>query len=248
MKKFAIAVAAASMLSAVYAESCANAFTGFYAGVQAGMNSTTGTLNMSGYANTLDAAGTTRTQKNNAGKNSFLGGLFAGYGMGVGSCAYVGGELYLNFGSSNVTLFDSSNSSADDRTFKITSKSTYNLGAKVRLGYTVSQQAMIFLGLGLEYSKNTLTATNVAAGQTLAAVSSALVTKKNKKQINFAPSVGMDILLNKNLFVRGEYTYVLGTSQKLSPVTQNAAPAVVTGNVKAKLTQQRFMLGLGYKF
>ena len=226
MKKFAMAAVAALSLSTASAESCASSFSGFYAGVQAGMNSVTGDSTLTA------AAGNTKISQ---GAKSFLGGLFAGYGMGVGSCAYVGGELYTNFANNNVSLLSNNDT-------KQTFKNTYNMGLKVRLGYTVSQQAMIFLGLGMEKSK--WQAKEVAqraghrGGQTF---------KKNKSNFAFAPSVGMDMFVNKNLFIRGEFTYVLAPKMKISGAAD--APFVGAGaTAKIAATQQRFTLGLGYKF
>lgn len=222
MKKFAMAAVAALSLSTASAESCASSFSGFYAGVQAGMNSVTGNL-------------TAEDTKTSQGAKSFLGGLFAGYGMGVGSCAYVGGELYTNFANNNVSIVSNNDS-------KDTFKNTYNMGLKVRLGYTVSQQAMIFLGLGMEKSKwqakEVAQRAGYRGGQTF---------KKNKSNFAFAPSVGMDMFVNKNLFIRGEFTYVLAPKMKISGDT--SAPLVgANQTAKIAMTQQRFTLGLGYKF
>ena len=238
-----VAITAAS-LGTAFADSCANSFSGFYAGVQAGVNSTNGTTNIDNYlATNSDTAAS--NHKSSVGKKSFVGGLFAGYGMGVGSCAYVGAELYANFGNSNDTAYDSSNYAADSKNLKITVKRGYTMGAKVRLGYTVSPQAMIFLGLGLERAKMTLQSENM---QTAHAQTGAKAVKKSKNKVSFAPSVGMDMFLNKNLFLRGEYTYVVGTSQKVSPVVTNTVGTNFTATVKTNMTQQRFALGLGYKF
>jgi opacity protein-like surface antigen len=144
--------------------------------------------------------------------------------------------LYTNFANNNVSIFS-------DNDTKQTFKNTYNMGLKVRLGYTVSQQAMIFLGLGMEKSK--WQAKDVAqraahrGGQTF---------KKNKSNFAFAPSVGMDMFVNKNLFIRGEFTYVLAPKMTITGDTAST-PFVGTGTTaKIAATQQRFTLGLGYKF
>ncbi len=240
-----MAALAALSLGTVSAESCASSFSGFYAGVQAGMNSTTGTLDMSSYLNRTGTA-TPANSKFNAGKKSFLGGIFAGYGMGVGSCAYVGAEVYGNFGNAASTLYDSTDTEAGAKNFKVTMKRGYNLGAKVRLGYTVSQQAMIFVGLGLEYAKSTLQSENIQT--TVAQTNVDKIVKKSKGKISFAPSIGMDMFLNKNLFLRGEYTYVMGMKQKLEAKQVGTTIASQTATMKLNTTQQRFALGLGYKF
>lgn len=221
MKKFAMAAVAALSLSTASAESCASSFSGFYAGAQVGMNSVTGNLTMTSAAGDV---------KMGEGTKSFLGGLFAGYGMGVGSCAYVGGELYTNFANNNMNISTLANRDKESL------KNTYNMGLKVRLGYTVSQQAMIFLGLGMEKSK-------WQAKQ----VKAAATKKRNKSNFAFAPSVGMDMFVNKNLFIRGEFTYVLAPKMKISGDT-SAPLAGANETAKIAATQQRFTLGLGYKF
>jgi outer membrane immunogenic protein len=223
MKKLVMAVATVAALSSAASASCASSFSGFYAGAQAGLGSTTGVNTEN---DTVAAAGFAAGDKQTFGGKSFVGGLFAGYGMGVGSCAYVGGELYANVDTLNANTEKNADGSYDE---KIRSK--YNAGAKVRLGYTVSQQAMVFVALGMEYSKYT-NKVRVAAGNSLSG---------SKKNFVFAPSVGMDMFLSKNLFLRGEYTYAMGnkTSCKLNNGTIAS---------KAKADQQRFMLGLGYKF
>lgn len=225
-----MAVATASLLSATaFADSCASSFSGFYAGAQAGVNSVSGSETFTA------AAGDVKTD---LGKKSFIGGLFGGYGMGVGSCAYVGGEVYVNFGNNNVNLLT-------NNTVKQTLKGTYNFGAKVRLGYTVSQQSMIFLGLGMERAKwqvkETIGGNAAVNGRNPGSY------KKNKASFAFAPSVGMDMFINKNLFLRGEFTYVLAPSVKVAG-GRDTPVAGTNQTAKIKATQQRFTLGLGYKF
>jgi len=226
MKKFVIAaVAAAALTTTLSAETCATSFSGFYAGLQAGMNTAIGKVK--------DDEGNTR-YKQIFGSQSFIGGLFAGYGMGVGSCAYVGGEVYGNFADNNIKVMDK-----DTHTLAI--KNNTNFGAKVRLGYTVSPQAMIFLGLGAEYSKWT------AKYDIIGGVRAAGVDAQYKKTVAsfvFAPSVGMEMFMTKNIFVRGEYTYAIGSKVKME-VKDRAGDE---GTFKSNVNQHRFTLGLGYKF
>ncbi len=212
MKKFVIAAVAAAALNTASAQSCASAFSGFYAGLQAGLNSTVADLK-------------TDNSKSSRSAQSFIGGLFAGYGMGIGSCAYVGGELYVNFNNTNMKD-DSTNAGVN--TIQ-TLKNTYNFGAKVRLGYTVSQQAMIFLGLGIEQSTWQYKATRAGA---------AAEYKKSKKSPAFAPSVGMEMFMTKNIFARGEYTCVFAPRMKVG----------TNDELKINANQHRFTLALGYKF
>ena len=248
MKKFAMAIVTTALLSSAQADSCASNFSGFYTGVQAGINSTTGNLKIDGYAVNPDA-NPVSNYKATTGSKAFLGGLFTGYGMGVGSCAYVGGEVYVNFANDKNTMFDTSSLCSDARTFKITAKQNLAMGAKIRLGYTFSPKAMVFLGLGLEYAKWQLKCENITPSTVLAQVGIDTETKKHIATVAFAPSLGMEAFLTKNIFVRGEYTYVVGTNQKLAPQqVTTRVPAKITADVKANLDQQRFTIGLGYKF
>jgi outer membrane autotransporter protein len=217
MKKLVIAaIAAAALNTTASAENCASNFSGFYAGVQAGMNSA---------HSTYKTNNNTNPDKASHGAQSFLGGLFAGYGMGIGNCAYVGGEAYVNFHDTNVKY-------QSDNTTKWTAKNNVNCGAKVRLGYTVSPQAMIFLGLGAEYAKWELKYDR----NTRLSKSSMSTTKDT---LAFTPSVGTDLFMTKNLFVRAEYTYV-------APV--NVDLGTKPNSTNHKINLHRAVLGLGYKF
>lgn len=241
MKKLAMAVALAATLGTVNA-SCASSFSGFYAGLQAGLASTSGQLKTTDNA----TAANTLAAKMNVGEKSFVGGLFAGYGMGVGSCAYVGGELYANMDSLNKNVVSFTNVNAAKFKYKVAHK--FGFGGKVRLGYTVSQQAMVFVGLGMEYGRNRVVVENVDTTAAAGTVGKGVTTKKNKSSFAFAPSIGMDMFLSKNLFLRGEYTYVVGLKAKATGAKFGLAAANTALDAKVNLNQQRFMLGLGYKF
>ena len=89
--------------------------------------------------------------KHSSNKKSFLGGLFAGYGMSVGSCTNFGGEVYANFSRTSLLIAQSTSGSFNGE--KETANNSYNLGVKARLGYTFSKKIMGFIGLGLERAK-----------------------------------------------------------------------------------------------
>ncbi len=55
------------------------------------------------------------------------------------------------------------------------------------------------------------------------------------------------MFVNKNLFVRGEFTYVLAPKMKIAG-SDSTPVAGVNQTAKIAATQQRFTLGLGYKF
>ncbi len=240
MKKIILSAAALFLGTAIHAESCATSVQGFYAGVNAGLQQSTGQLKW-------DFTGTQTFQKSSIGKKTFTGGLFAGYQMGVGSCMIVGGEVYGNFANYNETIIDDIDVSGPTNTWADKLQSKLNFGAKVRLGYTMSPRSILFLGLGAEYSSTTLKVEHVAHG-TGVTVGEAVV-KKTRKSINFAPSVGVDMFTNDQIFVRAEYTYVFPINMTIEqPFKTTAAAATKTSSHKVRFNNSRFTLGVGYKF
>ena len=229
MKKFVIAVVAAAALNTVSAESCASNFSGFYAGLQAGINYAHGKSTKQGPAikdKLTDEEGT----------NSFIGGLFTGYGMGIGQCMYVGGEIYGNLGANNLNL-----THLDSDVEKLSAKNNGNFGVKVRLGYVASPQAMIFLGLGLEHSQWKVKYEHIDG---ILARGVEREYKRTISRVAFSPSVGADVFMTKNFFVRGEFTYVAPVGGKGEGKARDGSPV----QFKSYVNQRRFTLGLGYKF
>jgi len=234
MKKLVAMVAAVGLIGAAHADSCASSFSGFIAGAQVGGTSATSNYEVTNIG--LPAAGNGSNLKTTPSGQSFLGGIFAGYGMGVGSCAYVGAEAYGNLANNSVTIAEVKSANTVGN-FKATNDS--NFGAKVRFGYTVSPQAMIFVGLGVEYASWKFKSENSGGG---AAFNGTL--SKAKTSWNFAPSLGAEMFLTKNLFTRIEGTYVVGTSAKFP---DNNQPGLGKDD-KVTLNQRRLAIGLGYKF
>lgn len=223
MKKFIIAAVAATALNTVSASN----FSGFYAGVQAGINSAHSKLkNGKEYNITY-------------GGQAFLGGGFAGYGMGIGNCAYLGGEIYINPTSIDIKY-------ADKKYLKVSARNPINFGIKTRLGYAVNPQAMIFLGLGLECAKWTLkmqySGNFTETDGTVKMVEKEY--KRNKSTFAFAPSIGTEIFMTKNVFMRTEYTYIAPIAIRLEAKYPNGSRFTF----KTQINQHRFTLGLGYKF
>lgn len=237
MKKIILSAAALLLGTAIHAESCATSVQGFYAGVNAGLQHSAGRLTTNFTSSNI--------QKSSIGKNTFLGGLFVGYQMGVGSCAIVGGEVFGNFTNYSETAFDNTGI-AGILSFKESLQNKLNWGAKVRLGYTMSQRSVLFLGLGLEYNSLKLKSERVDKQIPALAQPGESIVKKTKKGISFAPSVGVDLFANDKLFVRAEYTYVFPVSLKVEHRYNNGANNTAT--FRAKLNNSRFTLGLGYKF
>lgn len=226
IKRITVTLLTLAALDTAYAGSCTSNFTGFSTGIQLGFNST-----KTNFYNLLASNGSSLAAiSGSKSKTAFLGGLFTGYGRGVGSCWYVGAELYLNFVNTNTTSSTVSN-------YNFTSKSTYNYGGKAKFGYTITPQVMTYLGLGVEYAKFK---TNLYynGGQ---------IANASKGLVSFAPALGLDYLFSKNIFVRGEYTYVMG-KKKSTSFTNSSRSAANSSTANVKNNQQRFIIGLGYKF
>lgn len=242
MKKVILSVASLFLATAIHAESCATSVQGFYAGVNAGLQHSAGQYKW-------DFTGNQQFQKSSIGKNTFVGGLFAGYQKGVGSCMIVGGEAYGNFASYNENVVDDTEVGGI-LTARGTLSSKFTFGAKIRLGYTMSQRSIFFVGLGAEYTATTLKVERIDHNNPAVPQRGDAIIKKTKKGINFAPSVGVDMFANDKLFVRAEYTYVFPSSLTIEQPINNAAGAAndKTGTHKAKFNNSRFTLGIGYKF
>ncbi len=244
MKKLTVALLAAAAVS-----SAASANSGFYLGASAGVAQTNVKYNY----HTTDATSAATTQNTNfdGGKAGGLFGLFAGYGMMVGQGAYVGGEIYGGFDTSSVKPFDDkSGSTVVFWTTKLERKYFYGLAA--RLGYMITPSTLAYIRLAAESGKWKATLTpgaNGAAG--FSTSNSAKVINKNKTGIQFAPGLGLEVNLNKNLFVRAEYSYLFGPKISFNQDVSGYAPGVVNGtnNVHSlKTSQHAVKLGLGYKF
>jgi len=215
-KYMMFALAATALNATTLTETIAPKFSGFYTGVQAGINTTQNTLQEIDCKNRVKY-----------GSQSWLGGLFAGYGVAVGKSVYIGGEVFGN-------LVDNKIFFKDNPFCKVSLKNAGNIGAKLRFGYGVSPQTMMFLGLGLEYSEWVL------KSETQAGMMPDIneVTKTEKRSVVFSPSVGADIYLNNHVFLRPEYSYVCKVKMRIN---------IAFNGQKTGATQHRFTMGFGYK-
>lgn len=194
-------------------------FSGFYMGVQTGINTTQSTYQELGY----------EKDRVKYSSVSGLGGFFSGFGWGAGENMYVGGEVYVNC-VKNKTFFE------DTPFFKAALKNNGNIGAKLRVGYTVSPQAMIFLGFGVEHGEWIFKNERKTPPAMIPGINE--TTKTEKRNIAFCRSVGADVFFDDHVFFRTEYTYVGKVKMKA---------CVCSADYKSKTTQHRFTLGLGYK-
>ena len=271
MKKFTSALLAVTALTAanVFAAGAVDSKTGAYVGGNVGMGSTnvkygfsnvgsTGTNSGPGtdVGTTLSASSSNAQVNNvNAGKMNALFGLFAGYGMQVGTM-YFGGEVYGGFDSAKVEAYNDSGTNTVGTTGsstrnwplgKASVKRTNFYGLAPRLGFFVTPSTMLYAKLGIEGGK--WTATQTSAANDGASAARNIVTKKSKSGISFAPGLGLDAFITKNLFLRAEYTYLFGP--KIT-VRQDTNASTSWGSTwadhKFQITQQTFKVGVGYKF
>lgn len=256
MKKFTSALLAVTALTAanVFAAGAVDSKTGAYVGGNVGMANTNVKY---GYV----ASGSTVTTANannwsgEAGKMNPVFGLFAGYGMQVGTM-YFGGEVYGGFDSTKVTPYNDTASGADVAFFKATVKRTNFYGIAPRVGAFITPSTMLYVKLGIEGGQWKATVQGAQnptwnAGYTDAQKAAALKAfSSSKNSISFVPGLGLDAFITKNLFLRAEYTYMFGPKMTVKQTDQSAVKAYYgdTMTHKFNITQQTFKVGVGYKF
>lgn len=264
MRKLTTALlVAAATISGAFAEGN-TASSGFYLGANAGVANTnvkysfanTNVVATAGYP----ASAFQQNFKSESGKMAGLFGAFAGYGMVVGQGAYFGGEVYGGFDSSKVSVYDDSASGAATGYFKSTVKRTNYYGLAARVGYMVTPSTLAYIRLGVEAGKwtaqvvpdsGTITATQNTATAAQQAASNQTFTK-SKNAISFAPGLGLEAYITKNMFLRAEYSYLFGP--KINGLDQNIVgyPNAIFNGTDVihsfKITQHQFKIGVGYKF
>jgi opacity protein-like surface antigen len=229
MKKMTRALLALSLTTAVMAD--AKTATGFYLGVEGGA-ANTNTRTTFG----MDPAA--RTRKTDAGNTGVLGGLFVGYGRVIdNSCIYFGGEVYAGLDGSKVETKDTAADGTVTSTAKVSRKNYYGLAARV--GYFVTPSTLAYLRLGAEAGK----------WETTISVPGAVdPEEKNAKgsnnRISFAPGIGMETYLTNNMFLRADYSYLVGPKY----TTSRKIRANLKEEAKVKISQHRMKLAIGYKF
>lgn len=258
MKKFTSALLAVTALTAAnaFAAGAVDSKTGAYVGGNVGMANTnvkygyiTGGKATTG-AGVVSANDLTSIQnyKAEAGKMNPMFGLMAGYGMQVGTM-YFGGEVYGGFDSAKVTPYDDSATVAAQSFWKATVKRTSFYGLAPRLGFFVTPSTMMYVKLGLEAGKWTVSSRPTGLIATGDNGTSGRTFTKSKNSISFAPGLGLDAFVTKNLFVRAEYSYLFGPSIDLKQnITYLNSASGTEVTHKFKITQQTFKVGVGYKF
>lgn len=252
MKNLSVALLAVAALS-----TSAMANNGFYLGASAGVAQTNVKYD---YA-VQNAPNPTflNATRTDGGKTAGLFGLFAGYGVVVGSGAYVGGEIYGGFDTTSFSPYDDTASGAGAAFWKVKLERKYYYGLAARLGYMITPNTLAYIRLAAEAGKwkasvspNTalFDAPRRAAAATDEAVAKAKQTQtKNKTGIQFAPGVGVEVYVSKNLFIRAEYSYLFGPKISLSnSIAETSTISGTTANHNLKTSQHAMKVGIGYKF
>jgi hypothetical protein len=224
------------------------------------------------------------------GQTGFNGGLLLGYGVLMDSF-YVGGEVsaifnsnsdgtpwtLANYGSTvaglttagaTLSTAGATLSSAPQAQYAVETKSVdfkqkESFGLALRFGYLATQKAMLYLSLGLNYSRFSITE-NLSAGgndyiftgasllNVLSALPSSTVTTtvettaplgttSSARSLSFTPGVGTEIMLSNNLAFRTDFTYEMGKTLFGSYDTTNLPNGI-------KATRSSFRVGLSYHF
>ncbi|MCX7338518.1 MAG: hypothetical protein NTX76_04475 [Alphaproteobacteria bacterium] len=272
MKKISTILLSATMLtSAAFAGSAPSA-TGFYVGASAAAANTNVkyTLQTSG-AMPVGAPGSSqalstsdRTIQNNAGKLAGLFGAFAGYGMSVGQGFYLGGEAFGGFDTTKLPTYNDVVGTTGYGQANVKRSNYYGLAA--RIGYMITPSTLAYVRLGVEAGKwtaqfnpNAAAATGAIGGpggnaQSVTqaqATASSQVVKKSKNSISFAPGLGLEVFVSKNVFMRAEYSYLFGPKMDLTHDNNGFSTYTMPGtSVKHsfKITQQAMKIAVGYKF
>jgi opacity protein-like surface antigen len=260
MKNLSVALLAAAALS-----TSAIANNGFYLGASAGVAQTNAKYS---WTNNNQTAGLTTIQNNPAytqifnadtGKAAGLFGLFAGYGALVGSGMYVGGEIYGGFDTTNFNPFNDQSAgpalnggASGAALWKTTLKKSNYYGLAVRFGVMATPSTLIYLRLAAEAGKWKATITPAPNAAITTGSNSWNATNASKTGINFAPGAGVEVYLNKNIFVRAEYRYLFGPkinmTQDISGYSNANAVAGTQATHSLKTSQHSMTVGVGYKF
>jgi len=279
MKKIIATILATAgvIASATPFVSAADNFSGAYAGLTAGFSSLKGkgSLATSAAVESTYAAGSNlgveASNTGTFGQTGFNGGLLLGYGV-LMDAFYVGGELSAIFNSNSDgtpwTLTNKGtslgNATASTNVYNraqygsltktIDFKQKESFGLALRFGYLATQKAMMYLSLGLNYSRFSLTETlnyavtgDITPGSGTVTVGATtdetpVVTgPKSARSLSFTPGIGTEIMLSNNLAFRSDFSYEMGKALFATFDTTN-----IPGGIKA--TRASFRVGLSYHF
>ncbi len=226
MKKLALALVASTVaLSAANA----NIATGFYLGATTGFGATTAKSSGATAGTGASVDGSTKI-----GDTAFNIGLIGGYGWVTG-CMYYGGEIGYSFENSKVT--DTLRNTPGLGSQQLKRNGYFN--AAFRGGYLFTPNTMFYVRLAAHWGKWSLNDSlnfdfnnaNPASG--------------SKNRLTFAPGLGLETAIHKNVYLRVEYTYEFGSNVRATSgnagFNQGSASA---GSIRT----QSGKVGLAYKF
>ena len=211
MKKFILATV--SVLTIASAAQATESFSGAYAGVQLGLSST----------KTESTASNTKTTY---GGNNFAGSLLVGYGQTMESL-YVGAEA-------RVGMLAGTNKLAGD-SISVTPRESYVAAA--RLGYLVTQKAMVFLSLGA--GMENISYKYQEGGKSL---------ESKKRELVFVPGFGAEIAVSESLNLRADFNFTMGKKRTISEKEFTDAGFTGKSTESYQPVRSAFMVGLSYRF
>lgn len=233
MKKLALAIVG---LAGVVSAANANIGTGFYLGAAGGYGSTVGKYTQQGTLGGNGAPAQPGAGVNGSidiGGNAANLGAFVGYGW-VQNCLYFGGEFGYTFEN---TKINDTLGQATGRHAAILKRSGY-FNVALRGGYLFTPNTMLYIRLGTNWGKWKL-------DDSLNAFNQANPGSGSKNRMSFAPGVGLETAVHKNVYVRVEYTYEYGPSVRAR--STNAGFTNNYANV-GSIRSQSAKLGVAYKF
>lgn len=227
MKKLALALVASTFVAGA---ASANIGTGFYLGAHVGYGATTGKFTA------VDTTGTAVAGSTDVGGNAANIGIHGGYGW-VSGCLYFGGEVAYTFENTKINGTLANNATNGGTQLK---RNGY-FGAALRAGYLFTPNTMLYVRLGGNWGKWTLR----DSGNQLNTFTIANTGRGSKNRLSFAPGVGLETAIHKNVYLRGEYVYEFGPSVR---ATNGATGFSRASSNVGTIRSQSFKLGLSYKF
>lgn len=199
-----------------------------------------------------------------SGKSLGILSAFLGYGKQI-QRFYVGIDVYGGYDFAKATGFDNTKTGNNHGFWAASVTHKFYYGLSPRIGYKLAPSALAYIGVNVEMGKweakivpDSDISDDVALGYHglgggligQARVNESIRTRiANKNALTFAPRIGVDIMLTRNIFARAEYSYLFGP--KIT-INQNTAGiyAVASDSVTQRfsITQQRFLISVGYKF
>jgi opacity protein-like surface antigen len=199
-----------------------------------------------------------------SGKSLGILSAFLGYGKQI-QRFYVGVDVYGGYDFAKVTGFDNTKTGSNHGFWAASVTHKFYYGLSPRIGYKLAPSVLAYIGVNIEMGKweakivpdpgisDDVGVTYNGPGGGLigqARVNESLRTRTaTKNALTFAPRIGIDVMLTRNVFARAEYSYLFGP--KIT-INQNTAGiyAVASDSVTQRfsITQQRFLISVGYKF